>query len=104
MRSYVCTLMQHERLYIAGDAAHIVPRTSAKGHSTSPGGFAASLRRRLTRRRDVTGRELHGSRGVDGTHGVLRRVRPFAAIFVPDEVADAVSDRAWLAAMLEAQR
>ncbi len=29
---------------------------------------------------------------------------PFSAIFVPDELADAVSDRAWLAAMLEAER
>jgi 3-carboxy-cis,cis-muconate cycloisomerase len=31
-------------------------------------------------------------------------VSPFAAIFVPDELADAVSDRAWLAAMLDAER
>lgn len=31
MRSYVATPMQHGRLYIAGDAAHIVPPTGAKG-------------------------------------------------------------------------
>jgi 3-carboxy-cis,cis-muconate cycloisomerase len=31
-------------------------------------------------------------------------VTPFSAIFVPDELADAVSDRAWLAALLEAER
>jgi p-hydroxybenzoate 3-monooxygenase len=31
MRSYVCSPMQHERLYLAGDAAHIVPPTGAKG-------------------------------------------------------------------------
>ena len=31
-------------------------------------------------------------------------MRPFAAIFVPDELADALSDRAWLAAMLDAER
>jgi 3-carboxy-cis,cis-muconate cycloisomerase len=31
-------------------------------------------------------------------------VSPFSAIFVPDELADAVSDRAWLAAMLDAER
>jgi p-hydroxybenzoate 3-monooxygenase len=31
MRSYVCAPMQHERLYLAGDAAHIVPPTGAKG-------------------------------------------------------------------------
>ncbi|MDB5410375.1 MAG: pobA, partial [Rhodospirillales bacterium] len=31
MRSFVCDPMQHGRLYIAGDAAHIVPPTGAKG-------------------------------------------------------------------------
>ncbi|GMA14146.1 4-hydroxybenzoate 3-monooxygenase (plasmid) [Deinococcus metallilatus] len=31
MRSFVCDRMQHGRLYIAGDAAHIVPPTGAKG-------------------------------------------------------------------------
>ena len=31
MRSYVCEKMQHGRLYLAGDAAHIVPPTGAKG-------------------------------------------------------------------------
>lgn len=31
MRSYVCEPMQHARLYLAGDAAHIVPPTGAKG-------------------------------------------------------------------------
>jgi 3-oxoadipate enol-lactonase len=31
-------------------------------------------------------------------------VRPFAAIFVPDDVEDALSDRAWLRAMLDAER
>jgi p-hydroxybenzoate 3-monooxygenase len=31
MRSYVCSPMQHERLFLAGDAAHIVPPTGAKG-------------------------------------------------------------------------
>ncbi len=31
MRSYVCSPVQHERLYLAGDAAHIVPPTGAKG-------------------------------------------------------------------------
>jgi len=31
MRSYVCEPMQHERLFLAGDAAHIVPPTGAKG-------------------------------------------------------------------------
>jgi 3-carboxy-cis,cis-muconate cycloisomerase len=31
-------------------------------------------------------------------------VRPFAAIFVPDELAGALSDRAWLEALLEVER
>ena len=31
MRSYVCEPMQHGRLFLAGDAAHIVPPTGAKG-------------------------------------------------------------------------
>jgi p-hydroxybenzoate 3-monooxygenase len=31
MRSFVCEPMQHRRLYLAGDAAHIVPPTGAKG-------------------------------------------------------------------------
>jgi p-hydroxybenzoate 3-monooxygenase len=31
MRSHVCEPMQHGRLFIAGDAAHIVPPTGAKG-------------------------------------------------------------------------
>jgi 3-carboxy-cis,cis-muconate cycloisomerase len=31
-------------------------------------------------------------------------VTTFAPLFVPDEIADAVSDRAWLAAMLDAER
>ena len=31
-------------------------------------------------------------------------MRPFAAIFVPDELEEALSDRAWLVAMLDAER
>jgi len=31
MRSFVCEKMQHGRLFLAGDAAHIVPPTGAKG-------------------------------------------------------------------------
>jgi p-hydroxybenzoate 3-monooxygenase len=31
MRCFVCEPMQHGRLFLAGDAAHIVPPTGAKG-------------------------------------------------------------------------
>src|SRR3712207_1259995 len=31
LRSFVCEPMQHGRLFLAGDAAHIVPPTGAKG-------------------------------------------------------------------------
>ncbi|MFC7721578.1 FAD-dependent monooxygenase [Nonomuraea recticatena] len=31
MRSFVTEPMRHERLFLAGDAAHIVPPTGAKG-------------------------------------------------------------------------
>jgi p-hydroxybenzoate 3-monooxygenase len=31
MRSFVCEPMQHGKLFLAGDAAHIVPPTGAKG-------------------------------------------------------------------------
>jgi len=31
MRSFVCETMRHDRLFLAGDAAHIVPPTGAKG-------------------------------------------------------------------------
>jgi p-hydroxybenzoate 3-monooxygenase len=35
MRSYVVEPMQHERLFLTGDAAHIVPPTGAKGLNTA---------------------------------------------------------------------
>jgi p-hydroxybenzoate 3-monooxygenase len=35
MRSFVVEPMQHGKLYLAGDAAHIVPPTGAKGLNTA---------------------------------------------------------------------
>jgi p-hydroxybenzoate 3-monooxygenase len=35
MRSFVAEPMQHDRLFLAGDAAHIVPPTGAKGLNTA---------------------------------------------------------------------
>lgn len=37
MRSFVCETMQHGRLFLAGDAAHIVPPTGAKGLNLAAG-------------------------------------------------------------------
>jgi p-hydroxybenzoate 3-monooxygenase len=37
MRSFVSTPMQHGRLFLAGDAAHIVPPTGAKGLNLAVG-------------------------------------------------------------------
>ena len=37
MRSFVCETMQHGRLFLVGDAAHIVPPTGAKGLNLAAG-------------------------------------------------------------------
>ena len=57
MRSFVASPMQHGRLFLAGDAAHIVPPTGAKGMnlaiadvrllSRAFGGYFAAGRRDL---------------------------------------------------------
>ena len=54
MRSFVVEPMQHEKLFLAGDAAHIVPPTGAKGLNTAMAdvyllahAIEASRRRRL---------------------------------------------------------
>ncbi|MEO0751195.1 MAG: 4-hydroxybenzoate 3-monooxygenase [Pseudomonadota bacterium] len=48
LRSFVCEPMQYGRLYLAGDAAHIVPPTGAKGLNTAAGDVHY-LSRALTR-------------------------------------------------------
>ncbi|HEX4035580.1 MAG TPA: 4-hydroxybenzoate 3-monooxygenase [Solirubrobacteraceae bacterium] len=44
MRSFVCEPMQHGRLFLAGDAAHIVPPTGAKGLNLALGDVALLAR------------------------------------------------------------
>lgn len=48
MRSFVCESMQHGRLFLAGDACHIVPPTGAKGLNLAVGDVLR-LSRALTR-------------------------------------------------------
>ena len=45
MRSFVCEPMQHGRLFLAGDAAHIVPPTGAKGLNLAAHDVATLARR-----------------------------------------------------------
>ena len=37
LRSYVCSTMRHGRLFLVGDAAHVVPPTGAKGLNLAVG-------------------------------------------------------------------
>ena len=52
MRSFVAEPMQHGRLFLAGDAAHIVPPTGAKGLNLAIADVRAARRgaRALVRR------------------------------------------------------
>ncbi len=99
MRSFVIDPMQHGRLFLAGDAAHIVPPTGAKGMnlavadvrvlSRALAGFFASGRHDL----------------LDGYSAIcLRRVwlaerfsRWMTAVTHRDEASDAFSNRLQLA-------
>jgi p-hydroxybenzoate 3-monooxygenase len=50
MRSYVCEPMQHGRLFLAGDAAHVVPPTGAKGLNLAElDAYSATALRRVWR-------------------------------------------------------
>jgi p-hydroxybenzoate 3-monooxygenase len=69
MRSFVCEPMQYGRLYLAGDAAHIVPPTGAKGLNLAVNDVRL-LARALTRwYRDGSTDALEGY-----TESALRRV------------------------------
>lgn len=50
LRSFICERMQHQRLFIVGDAAHIVPPSGAKGLNLAVGDvrvLAEAIRRNL---------------------------------------------------------
>ena len=50
LRAFICERMQHQRLFIAGDAAHIVPPSGAKGLNLAVGDvrvMAEAIRRNL---------------------------------------------------------
>ncbi|MFH9553733.1 4-hydroxybenzoate 3-monooxygenase [Streptomyces sp. NPDC017435] len=57
MRSYVHEPMRHGRLFLAGDAAHIVPPTGAKGLNLAVGDVV-TFARALTHRRETGSAEL----------------------------------------------
>lgn len=57
MRSYVHEPMRHGRLFLAGDAAHIVPPTGAKGLNLAVGDVV-TFARALTHQRDTGSAEL----------------------------------------------
>ncbi|MEU6538279.1 4-hydroxybenzoate 3-monooxygenase [Streptomyces sp. NPDC047000] len=57
MRSYVHEPMRHGRLFLAGDAAHIVPPTGAKGLNLAVGDVVTFVRA-LTHQRDTGSAEL----------------------------------------------
>ena len=78
MRSFVSTPMRHGRLFLAGDAAHIVPPTGAKGLNLAIADVALLARaltaccrrlagagRRLLRRRTAPGVAVHALLVVD---------------------------------------
>lgn len=61
MRSYVCEPMQHCRLFLAGDAAHTVPPTGAKGLNLAANDVVIMARgiERLLKSKDPTGLESY---------------------------------------------
>ena len=107
MRSFVAAPMRHGRLFLAGDAAHIVPPTGAKGLNLALSDvvvLANALRAALGRQRLGPGRRLLGHLPGAGLarHPLLlvddldaarqsggRRVRP-AADAQPAQVRDVI--------------
>ncbi|WP_328339567.1 4-hydroxybenzoate 3-monooxygenase [Streptomyces violaceus] len=69
MRSYVHEPMRHGRLFLAGDAAHIVPPTGAKGLNLAVGDVV-TFARALTHRKETGSAELLDTY----SHTCLRRI------------------------------
>ena len=70
MRSFVSTPMRHGRLFLAGDAAHIVPPTGAKGLNLAIADVTL-LARALTA---VAGRRVDSTLADSYSDDALRRV------------------------------
>ena len=107
MRSFVATPMRHGRLFLAGDAAHIVPPTGAKGLNLAVADVAllapalaglvrgdSALADALLRHRPAPGLALHALLLVDD-HDAARLRRPLRrrAPAVPAEVGLLVRGR-----------
>jgi len=60
LRSFVCEPMRHGRLFLAGDAAHIVPPTGAKGLNLAAADVAALADALIAHRRGDGGAGLDG--------------------------------------------
>ena len=71
MRSFVAEPMQHGSLYLAGDAAHIVPPTGAKGLNLAIADVEAPRRsaRRLYRSGSRDGLDAYSTAAYAGSGG-----------------------------------
>ncbi|QNP72279.1 4-hydroxybenzoate 3-monooxygenase [Streptomyces roseirectus] len=74
MRSYVHEPMRHGRLFLAGDAAHIVPPTGAKGLNLAVGDVV-TLARALAHEKETGSPELLDTYSADCLHRIWQAER-----------------------------